>query len=122
MSSSSSILVYGRDQRLLETRSWVLEQAGFHVQTAMALGEAEQVMGNEPVEVVVLCHTLSSSERVEALAAARRLRPGVQRMVMTADALTLPEDGQEETLSVYDGPRQLIRSVQQLAMRYAAPR
>ena len=112
--ASSSILVYGRDQRLLETRSLVLAQAGFRVSIVMGLEEAEAIVAAEPVRVMVLCHTLSPEERVRALVAAKRLRPAVKRMVMTADALTVPDEGQEETLSVYDGPHQLILSVRRL--------
>ena len=117
-----SILVYGRDQRLLKTRSWVLEQAGFPVASVTGLADAEQVLQRHPVRVVVLCHTLSAEERLAALIASRRLRPGVQRMVMTADALTIPDEGQEETLSAYDGPRRLITAVQRMVDRHDAPR
>ena len=111
----SPILVYGRDARLLETRSWVLQQAGFRVLCVMDLAEMEALVLTEPVRVLVLCHTLSEAERVDALRASARLRPTVQRMVMTANALTVPDEGQEETLSVYDGPRKLIQSVERLA-------
>ena len=118
----TSILVYGRDQRLLETRSWVLEQAGFPVASVTGLADAEQALRRNPVGVIVLCHTLSAEERLAALGAAQRLRPGVQRMVMTADALVIPDEGQEETMSAYDGPRKLIVTVQQMMDRHDAPR
>ena len=119
--ASTLILVYGRDQRLLETRSWVLQQAGFTVTTVMRLEEAELIVAAKPVRVAVLCHTLSREERVLALLAMGRLRPGIKRMVMTADSLVVPDEGQEETLSAFEGPRQLILAVERLAIPDDAP-
>ena len=61
------VLVYGHDQRLLETRSWVLEQAGYRTAQAMTLAEAEALAKMNVVEVAVLCHSLSAEESQGAL-------------------------------------------------------
>lgn len=110
-----SILVYGRDQRLLETRSWVLEHAGYRVFQAADLQEAETRAEAEPLDVAVICHTLSAEECRAALRMLRRLRPEVQRLVMTASATAAQEGQQEAVLSAYEGPLGLLKTVGRLA-------
>lgn len=117
----SSILVYGRDQRLLETRSWVLERAGYRVVLAMELSEAEALVKTEPVEVAVLCHSLTTEESRAALAAVRRLRPNVRRLVLTVGATAVTDGEQDAVLSAYDGPRKLLEVVERLTREHDAP-
>ena len=121
MIAPPSILVLGRDQRLLETRSWVLEQAGYRVVQATELAEAEALTKAEPVTVAVLCHTLSVEECRAALEALPRLRPRIQRLVMTASATDVTDGEQEAVLSAYDGPRRLLETVGRLASEQDAP-
>lgn len=110
-----SILNVGRDQRLLETRSWVLEHAGYRVVRATDLAEVEARLKAELLDVVVVCHTLSAEECRVALQLARRLRPAIQRLVMTASATAVSDGQQEAVLSAYDGPIALVRAVARVA-------
>ena len=114
------ILVYGRDQRLLETRSWVLEQAGYRTVQAMTLAGAEGLAKMNAAEVAVLCHSLSAEESRGALASLRRLRPEVQRLVLTVNATAVSDGAQEAVLSAYEGPRQLLDEVARLVQRREA--
>ena len=60
--ANTHILICSHDHRLLETRQLVLERVGFKV-TAIADPEAfEQIVEQHPVDVCVLCQTLSSQE------------------------------------------------------------
>ena len=120
--STSSILVYGRDQRLLETRSWVLERAGYRVVQATDLAGAEAHARAEPLGVAVICHTLSTEECRAALSSLRQLQPEARRLVMTAGT-TAASDGQQQEamLSSYDGPRGLLEAVGRLADGQDAP-
>ena len=112
---TSLILVYGRDQRLLETRSWVLEQAGYGVVSAMRWNKAETLASSEPLDLAVLCHSLSTEETQAALAALRQLRPKVQRLVLTVGTTAITDGQQEAVLSAYDGPRKLLEAVERLS-------
>ena len=116
----SIILVYGRDQRLLETRSWVLEQAGYRVVQAMTLAEAEALAEIDAVDVAVLCHSLSAEECQAALTSLRRLRPHIERLVLTVNATAVSDGEQEAVLSAYEGPRRLLEEVSRLAERQEA--
>ncbi|MGI4826972.1 MAG: hypothetical protein ACRYFU_02090 [Janthinobacterium lividum] len=56
MKSASSILMYGRDNCLLQTRALVLQQAGYKVATIQQWSGAQ---AHKKVNLVVLCHTLT---------------------------------------------------------------
>jgi hypothetical protein len=66
-----SILLCGRDALLLQTRQWVLEAAGHQVETTTKLSEVALV--SIPVDLLILCHSLSLDEcgRIFALASTR---------------------------------------------------
>ena len=117
---NSLILGYGRDQRLLETRSWVLEQAGYRVVQAMTLAEVEALAEIDAVAVAMLCHSLSAEESQAALTSLRRLRPDIQRLVLTVNATAVSDGEQEAVLSAYEGPRRLLEEVARMAQRQEA--
>ncbi|MGI4828914.1 MAG: hypothetical protein ACRYFU_12100, partial [Janthinobacterium lividum] len=85
MSAPTSILVYGRDPSLLDTRRWVLERAGYRVLTAQTLAEARHLAATEPVSVLLLCHGLSAQDCEDALAVADIIRPEMRRLLITAN-------------------------------------
>ena len=114
MATPSTILVYGRDPLLLETRSWVLEEAGFHVVTSLDLTDAEHKLAGSSVSLMLLCHTLSSRQRNDALNAATRINPSAHRLLLTAST-TIPIDAPcEPVLSALEGPRALIAAVRKV--------
>ena len=58
MTMASSVLVFGRDPLLLDTRASVLRHAGFRVQ---ALAPSKGPQTAERVNLLVLCHTLDEA-------------------------------------------------------------
>jgi hypothetical protein len=58
----SSILMYGRDARLLETQAWVLERAGHRGRTVSTFDDLEHLLSTEETDLLVLCHSLSMEE------------------------------------------------------------
>lgn len=67
MRSRTSVLCYGHDTRLLETRGWVLAQAGFEVTNAFELHAVKEALANQPFDLLLLCHTLQPDESRAAL-------------------------------------------------------
>lgn len=114
MTPHSTILVYGRDPLLLETRSWVLEEAGFAVVTSSSLVEAEQQLASPEVKLLVLCHTLSAQERTDILAVASRINPSAKRLLLTASTVIPLDAPHEAVLSALEGPRALISTVRKV--------
>lgn len=114
MPALPSILVYGRDPRLLDTRRWVLEKAGYRVLTVQTLSEAERMAAVEPISLFLLCHTLPIEDCQKALAAANTIRPEMKLLLMTANTPLCSQGPDERVLSAFDGPKALIGAVQEL--------
>ena len=110
MRESSSILIYGRDSQLLDTRCWVLEQADYRVRPVLNLEDAEQAARTEHISVLVLCHSLSTTDREAAIQLLRSIDPELRMLTLTAGK---PAVG-EHTVSAFDGPRRLLEEVARL--------
>ena len=79
-SAPASVLIYGRDAQLLETRRWVLEHAGMKVTTTTDLGEMESILVNEAIDLFILCHTLSPEEGDLCLMKVHALKPTMKSL------------------------------------------
>ena len=108
-----SILVYGREPVLLQSRHWVFEVAGFRVASAANLAKARQIAQREPIDLLVLCHTLSKDEYREAVAWADSL-PGLKRIVLLPAGAPCSEVSSEEVLNQLAGPRELVAAAHRL--------
>ena len=115
MPPAFTVLIYGHDRTLLDTRRWVLETAGFRVFTVGKMENAAKIVADEQIDLLLLCHTLTAEERRAALAAATALRPGTKRLVMMT---TLQEIGLEEmegeSLHIFAGAAGLIAATRKL--------
>lgn len=111
MPALPSILVYGRDASLLDTRSWVLERAGYRVLTALSLVEAERIAAVEPISLFLLCHSLSVEDCENALTAASTIQPEMKRLLMTANTPLPSLDPNDRVISAFDGPKKLVAAV-----------
>ena len=114
MPALPSILVYGTDAVLLDTRRWVLEKAGYRVLTAQTLLEAERIAAVEPISIFLLCHSLPTEDCQKAVAAANTIRPEMKLLLMTANTPPCSQGHDEQVLSAFDGPQALIAAVQEL--------
>lgn len=113
MPSPPVIVVYGHDQSLLDTRTWVLQGAGYQVSQASQLSEVEQAADQRSVALVVMCHTLSGAECEETRTHLDH-RPEIHRLLITANQrLSVPAMG-EPVISAFDGPRALVDMVEKI--------
>ena len=114
MNLPSSILVYGRDWNLLQTRCWILERAGFRVTAAMDLREITRRLSAEEVDLIVLCHTLSLTEYQDALTAARFLKPRLKSLRMAPSNFACSVGPEDFTVNTFDGPGALVAAAKEL--------
>jgi hypothetical protein len=66
MSDPISLVLYGRNRQLLDTRRRLLQEAGYQVWTAERIPDVFAIIIEERIEVLILRHTLSAEERAWA--------------------------------------------------------
>jgi hypothetical protein len=111
------ILLYGKDSRLLQTRQWVLENAGYRVLATTDLSEDQL---KPPVELLILCHTLScEGEHGEVSETTRAIGRGVKILTMTTDLPTMMTEAGDHFLNAFDGPETLLATVKMMCPNVA---
>ena len=111
-----SILLYGRDGHLLETRRLILESSNFQVRTVSSLLALNETISTHQIDILILCHSLSSEECKRALDVAHVHSPGIKTLVLTAhDSICASLAGEDDNvLDTWEGPRVLLDTVQKL--------
>jgi DNA-binding NtrC family response regulator len=115
------VLIYGRHSTLLETRAQILQRAGYKTSAVLELAAAEKVLAQEPVDLSILCHTLTPSLREQALARARALQPAIRVLILSAHRSGTPLLETETVFHICDGPRALIAKVDTVLGRPISP-
>ncbi len=114
MPAQPIIVVYGHDPTLLDTRTWVLERAGYRVLQASQFSELEQAADSLSVDLVVMCHTLTPQQCEEARASLQRQQPATKRLLITTNRLFSLQAMGEPVISAFDGPRALIDVIEKV--------
>lgn len=112
MSTASSILMYGRNPLLLDTRALVLRHAGYRVK---ALAPGDRPPSTEAVDLLILCHTLTEAERNALLLFAASQRPAPGMLCLTPARGSL--EGFTDLFNSFDGPAKLLDAVRKLIVR-----
>jgi DNA-binding response OmpR family regulator len=107
MNPKPSVLIYGFDHTLLETRCWVFERNGFEVGTASDIAQAEEVLKVRLIDLFLICHTIPRLERRKAVAAIHAIRPQVKVMLVTTASHPEPE-GPWKTVDALAGTEAMI--------------
>lgn len=110
----SSILMIGRDEHLLATRQWVLQTRGYQVLTVARPVDIRKVPVTLPVRLIVLCHTLSDTERRAVTAIAGSRWRGVKILTLSAELERTPSGILGQLLHTMDGPDRLVSMVSEL--------
>jgi hypothetical protein len=112
--SEASIVVFGRDPKLLETRRWVLEHAGARVWTVTALSQFELVEPGKPVDVLILCHSLHGDQCAPAIELAEARWPGIKSLGLIAGMHGCHLEHLDEKADTTQGPAHLVQAVAEL--------
>lgn len=112
MYASANILIFGHDEMLVETRRLVLIGAGFQVWTATEATAAIRILVARPVDISVLCRTLSITEREAVLRTAHTLRPKMKNLILAVDAYDESSDERDTFFTSFLDPRGLIALIQ----------
>lgn len=109
--NQSSILILGHDEHLLATRQWVLQTRGYQVLTVQEPAAIQKIPPTAPVRLVVLCHTLTDSERQLATGIAGTRWPGVKLLTLVAESGRMPSGILGQLLHTMEGPAKLLSMV-----------
>lgn len=106
--SALVILHVGTNPALLKVRSGVLECTGFPVRQANSLVEVQELLGAYPRGLMVLCHTLSTTQRANLLEVLCK-QSGIDGLLVTKHG-TVPTSKAScvETISTSEGPHALV--------------
>ena len=105
---TAEVLVFSRDQLLLETRQLILK-AFFHVRGAGTIGDTEALLAMHPFDLIILCSSLSEQEcdRVFELAECQKPRP--QILILSPPGCNPPRFAADHVLMTESGPYQLLK-------------
>jgi hypothetical protein len=107
----TSILIFGLDHTLLQTRHWILSRHGYATQVATDLSEVERGLAEDSIRLLILCYTLNEHQCDRALALGHSC-PGTQILLLAHGNCT--GDGASEVLNVFEGPEELLSAVDKL--------
>lgn len=110
MDPLTSIVVYGQDAQLLETRYMVFKQAGFLVHKATSLSEVEAMVARQETRLLLVCHSVPSQDCGAAVEMAAMFAPAMKTLCLTAGRPACSEP----SMSAFEGPRRLVEVVGQL--------
>lgn len=108
MSSTSHVLVVGRDPMLLHTRKLILGTY-FQVSTAGRASEAEAICAKKTFDLVVLCYSLSSDECQRIAGLVRRQEPRPKILVLSASEPSLVDCVADQQLPSKVGTYALLK-------------
>ena len=114
MSRIFSILIYGRDPQLLNTRRLLLEKSGHQVRVTMDINQVDRVADLMAVDLLIFCHSLSPEQCDQALVFAHARWPKVKVLVLTAGLAGCSDALSDKVLDAMQGPAKLISTVSQL--------
>jgi len=110
----ASVLVFGRDDQLVYTRSLILERAGFRVHTASSIPDLQQLLSEPAMDVMVLCHSLSHQDCDEALLLAHEHWPDIQTIALVTGSSDCGSTFTDSMMQASEGPARLIDTVRNL--------
>src|ERR1700688_2914389 len=109
-----SIVMFGHNAHLLETRRWVLQSLGYRVHTIRRSAELDTLPLAPPVSLLVLCHTLSPKECGDAVTRASSRWPEIKKLVLLRDSSKKPSDLLGKVQHTLDIPARLLNTVTEL--------
>ena len=120
MSLPPSILCYGHDPVLVRTRQQIFERAGLASKTAQSRQELERLFKSFAVDLLVICHTVSTGECEEAKQIAHSQADPSLVLVLNKGTHNCEVGGEDAAFDSRQGPMDLVKTVSLLLMQHGA--
>jgi hypothetical protein len=114
MSSQISVLLYGRDRQLSETRQLILQRAGYGVWVATDLAQMDALSDVDGIDLVILCHSLTLEECGRALAFGRCRWPFVQSLFLSTVGSWCEAGESDQVFDSTQGTEKLLVALNQI--------
>ena len=105
-----SVLINGRDVKLLEIRRLILAAHGFQARTVNEQSAAKIALAEQQVKVFVLCHTLPLSDVRECLDWAKMLRQ-IRPLLLVPSDFENTAGLSVEVFDIWKGPERFVELV-----------
>ena len=113
------ILSVSRNVRLLITRNDALAIAGYSVVSPREPGDALLIIAQQPIDAVVIGHSVEPILRKQLICELRKLKPGMPILFVYAAPQTTGESMADVSIDVTSGPQALIAAMQDRITRAA---
>jgi hypothetical protein len=113
MKEGSHVLVFSRDQMLLQTRE-LIPGTLFQVQGAGRIQEAEALIAKNSFDLIVLCHSLSPSDRERVAALIEQQSPQPRLLFLRAAGTLPPDAGSDALLMLEASPYGLLKKAAEI--------
>jgi hypothetical protein len=118
----TSILLYGRDTSMLQSRQRVLSALGYKVWLATALTEVRRIVSSlDRLDLLVLCHSFSREEDGRAIALTHSRWPLMRSCVLESDDASSPVGVIDEVREALEGPARLGLMLEKLVIEESSP-
>jgi DNA-binding NtrC family response regulator len=114
MAYQTFLLIYGKDPMLLRTRQWLLQSAGYQVETAETFAEVRKAAALHRVDLLILCHTLKPEDGESAAALVGGKWPESKCLALSSERDAPEIDPCGEWLRALEGPQRLMLKVKTL--------
>lgn len=117
----ASILQFGHDPKLQQTREWILEKEGYRVRNALSAKEFRTAFLADVPNVLLLCQTLDAEDCDRATEFAAEHAPGTRCIVLFSNlgGWTLERD--HVLLRSNDGPKTFLETIKRVVNGSAQP-
>ncbi len=109
-----SIVLFGHDCRLLETRKWALHSLGYRVVTVTHLADLNRLPTTPAIDLLVLCPTLSAKECAQAVAHASLRWPAIKKLALVRESSKRRSQILDQVINTLDVPSRLLSKVSEL--------
>jgi DNA-binding response OmpR family regulator len=111
MTAPKSILIISRDKALRNTRTFILERAGYHVSSACTDDEAVRfVEASNAYSLVLLCHSVPEKSRLFLVDILKELQPSLP-ILMLYNSYDPTEAKVDGILHSLDSPTALLNMI-----------
>jgi len=117
---STTVLIYGADPILLETRSLLLSRQGFRVIVSKDLKHIEASIREFAPSIAVFCSSLTAEQQENGIALAHRLDPAIKNIVVETLTVSAISEQADSLVNGLQGPKAFIDAVEELAIHPAS--